>query len=301
MTSELSHSRQLFDFAELFDPWGIETLSHFPALLLLIEILALLWVAKKVFAWLHPFALDYQLVKVDNKAVTLAFVGYLAGVAIILEGVAEGPWRGVGQNLLEMALWGIIGILLLNLAGKLNDLWILRGIDNKKELVERSNLAVAAAEAGSFIGSAFLIRSVVAGESLGWVLDLSLTLGYFFLAQLGFVLFGYLYDKITRFDLLKELAEGNIAVGISLGMNLAALGGLLAIPLRLSYSLLLFSAWFIVGAAVLGFFRFVMDRVIIPTEKLDSEIHQDQNWGIALLEGSFALMALLFLQVLFTP
>ncbi len=46
----------------------------------------------------------------------------------------------------------------------------------------------------------------------------------------------------------------------------------MSIPLRESYSLVFFAAWFVLGSAVMAFFRFVMDRIIIPQEKLDEEI-----------------------------
>lgn len=79
------HQRNLVDWYEFIDPWGIDYLSHFPSLVLVFEVLALLWLAKKAFDLFHPFELEHQLVKVDNKAITLAFVGYLAGVASFLE------------------------------------------------------------------------------------------------------------------------------------------------------------------------------------------------------------------------
>jgi len=284
-----------------FDLNGIEQLSHLPNLLLLVEVLALLWLAKKVFGWLLPFDLEFQLVKADNKAVTLSFVGYMVGVALVVEGVLETADIDLITSLLDLLVWGVIGIGLLNLAASINNRWILPGINNRLEKLERSNLAVAVVEAGSFVGSGLITRAIVKGEPLGWLWDLSFTLLYFALGQLGFVAFGWLYGKATSYDYKSEIAQANVAAGISFGMTLAALGGLVAAPLAVSYSLLLFLAWFVVGSATLAFFRFVMDKVIIPSERLDHEIHDDRNWGIALLEGSFALIALLFLQALFLP
>jgi len=49
----------------------------------------------------------------------------------------------------------------------------------------------------------------------------------------------------------------------------------------------------------MAFFRFVVDRIIIPLEKLDEEIHKDQNWGVAFLEGCFAIAAVVVLQTIF--
>ena len=286
---------------EIFSFTGVEALSDFPSMLFLVEVLALLYLAKKLYGLFGGFDLEHQLVKADNKAVTIAFVGYLSGVALILEGVLESPSEGLIPSMVSLLVWGIVGIVLLNLAQKINDMVILRGIDNKGEKLESSNLAVGVAEAGGNLGSALIVRAVITGESLGLSLDVGVTIFYFLLGQLGFILFGFLYQMITGYDFLREIKENNVAAGISFGMSLAALGFLIAVPLHHSYSLVLFAAWYVVGAAVLAFFRFVMDRVIIPSEKLDSEIHDDQNWGIALLEGSFALMAVLFLKVLFLP
>lgn len=278
---------------------GLWALSYFPFLVLVLETLVLMWIGKKAYDFLVDYDLETELVKSDNKAVTVGFVGYLAGVAIILEGVLEGDIYDFVPALIEVALWGVIGILLLNLAGKINDHLLLRGIDNKKELFEKHNLAVGVSVAGSYLGSALIVRNIITGESLGWALDLSLTLFYYLVGQLAFFLFGLLYNKITEYDYLQEIKEGNPAAGVSFGMHLTALGLLVSIPIQVSFSLTLLGAWLLVGSTALALFRYIMDRIIIPSEQLDSEIHQDRNWGVALLEGSFAISAVVLLQVIF--
>ncbi|MCP4753186.1 MAG: DUF350 domain-containing protein [Proteobacteria bacterium] len=285
---------------ELVSLEGIETLSYLPNLLLVLLILLLMWVGKKIFDLFTSYSIEYQLVKADNKAITIAFVGYLSGVAIILEGVAQGESESLPTALLDVGIWGIIGILLLNLAGKINDRLLLRRFDNKEELLERHNVGVGVVVAGSYLGSAMIIRSIVLGESLGWAFDITLTLFYFILGQIAFFIYCILYQKVIKYDFHKEIQEGNVAAGISLGFNLLAIGFLLAIPLRTSFSLLFFAAWFILGSAVMAFFRFVMDRIIIPMEKLDEEIHKDKNWGVAFLESCFSIAAVIILQSIFT-
>ncbi|MBU2512976.1 DUF350 domain-containing protein [bacterium] len=279
---------------------GIESLSYFPNFLFVILTLALIWVSKKAFDLFSSYPLGYQLVKADNKAIAITFVGYLGGVVIVLEGALGGMHTDLISHLVEETIWGLIGILLLNLAGKMNDRLILRFFDNRKELVENRNVGVGAAIAGSYIGSAVIIRSIIIGEPLGWVFEISLTLFYFFLGQFAFFIFSILYQKVTAYNFHEEIENGNAAAGISFGFNLAAIGILLAIPIRLSYSLVSFFVWFILGAAVIAFFRFVMDRMIIPLEKLDEEIHKDKNWGVAFLEGCFAIAAVIFLQTIFS-
>jgi uncharacterized membrane protein YjfL (UPF0719 family) len=278
---------------------GIESLNHFPNLLHILLVLLLMWVGKKIFDFLTSYSLEHQLVKEDNKAITVSFVGYLAGVALILEGVLEGGEGNLLQELLDATIWGLIGILLLNLAGKINDRVILHRFNNVDELLNRKNISVGVAMAGGYIGSAVIIRGIIIGESLGWLYDIGLTLFYFVLAQLFFYLSAFLHQIVTSYDFHKEIHENNVAAGISFGSTLAAVGILLSIPLRTSYSLIVFVAWFVLGSAVMAFFRFVMDRIIIPQEKLDEEIHQDQNWGIALLEGCFAIAAVIILQSVF--
>jgi uncharacterized membrane protein YjfL (UPF0719 family) len=279
---------------------GIETLSHFPNFILLILSLVLIWISKKLFDLFTSYSLEHQLVKDDNKAIAITFVGYLTGVVIVLEGALEGVYASLLLELLEISIWALVGILLLNLAGKMNDRLILRYFNNKVELLEKRNIGVGVAVAGSYVGSALIIRSIIIGEPIGWIYEISLTIFYFLLGQFSFYLYSILYQKVTQYDFHKEIESGNTAAGISFALNLVAIGALLAIPIRTSYSLLFFAIWFVLGSAVMAFFRYVMDRIIIPLEKLDEEIHKDQNWGVAFLEGCFAIAAVVVLQTIFT-
>lgn len=286
-------------FEEMIAFPGMGNLSHFPNLLYLVEVLALLWLAKRLFDWSCSFSLEEQLVRKDNKAIAVHFVGYLVGVALIVEGVLEAPSRGLVLGLIDVAIWGLVGMVLLLIAGRLNDKFILKGIKAREAMLLEGNLAVAVVEAAAYLGSAALIRAIVMGESLGWVFDLSLTLFYFCLGQAAFFVYAWIYQRLTRYDDLAEIASGNIAAGLTLGANLAAMGFLMSVPLKQSYSLVWFLAWFVVGNATLAAFRWVMDHLIISSEALDQEIHQDKNWGAAALEGGFSVAAVLILQNLF--
>ena len=69
---------------------SLNTFSDLPSLAIVCVILGLLWISKKIYDLFTPYPLEYQLVKADNKAVTITFVGYLGGVVAILEGVVHG-------------------------------------------------------------------------------------------------------------------------------------------------------------------------------------------------------------------
>ena len=283
----------------LFNLSDLQVISYLPNLISIFLVLLLIWISKKLFDLFTGYSLDRQLVKEDNKAITTAFVGYLAGVALILEGVLSGESMPLIQGSADILFWGITGILLLNIAGKLNSTLILKQLNSNEELLENQNLGIAVVFLGSYIGSAFIIRSIILGESLGWALDIALTLFFFLLAQVIFFIYSILYQKVIQYDLKQELKEGKVAAGISFGLNLAAIGILLSVPLQSSFSIVLFLIWFICGTATLAFFRFLMDKILIPMEKLDDEIHIDNNWGVALLEGCFIIGSVICLRAIF--
>lgn len=232
---------------------SLNTFSSLPNLVLICVILSLLWVSKKVYDFFLPYNLEQQLVKADNKAVTITFVGYLSGVVAILEGVIHGDSISLVTDTISVVIWGLIGILLLNLAGKINDKFILYRFDNKLELVDNHNIAVAVVMAGTYLGSGIIIRSIIIGESIGWLLDIALTLLFFTLAQFTFYLYSLLYQLVTKYDFHSEIKENNAAAGIALGCNFVAIGILLSVPLQASYSLLYYFVWFVVGSCMLVF------------------------------------------------
>jgi len=286
--------------SEFFSLEGLDSLNHLPDLLHIVLILVLLWVGKKVYDFSSSYSLEHQLVKEDNKAITITFVAYLFGLAIILEGVLEGDSEVYWMGYIEVIVWGLIGNILLLIAGKVNDKILLSRVKNHQELLDNKNLAVAAVEAGSYLASATIIRSILIGDSLGWLLDIGLTVGYFILAQVAFFIYTRVYQMVINYNYQDEVKNNNVAAGISLGLNLVAVGILLSIPLKTSFSIFYFIGWFVIGSTIMAFFRFVMDRVIIPMEKLDEEILKDQNWGIAFLEGSFSIAAVMIIQNVFT-
>ncbi|MGK0290311.1 MAG: uncharacterized membrane protein YjfL (UPF0719 family) [bacterium] len=280
----------------------LDNLIELPNFLIIFLCLFILWIGKVVFDLTVSYSVEHQLVKADNKAFSIAFTGYIGGIAAILEGVLEvegTATKSLTHELISVVAWGSFGIILLILAGIINDKLILRAFDNKKELIEKHNIGVGAVTAGSYLGSALLIRGIIRGESdFVWYVDAGLTLFYFVLAQIMFFVFSVFYQKITDYDLHAEIESGNDAAGVSFGMGLVAMGILLAAPLK-SYSIPLFIGWFVLGSSVLAMTRFILDRIIIPSEKLDKEIHTDQNWGIALLEGGFTILAAVLLVNIF--
>lgn len=289
MNELISNALNVSEISDLFDP-------H--ALIYLATMLGIFVFGKWVYDLLTPYQLNEQLVEVDNRAVAVSFSGYLLGLGIILEGVvsqeaanlATGSARrdlllDVGDTL----LWGVIGIVLLQLARLINDRLLLNTFSNTKELIEDQNIGTGAVEFGSFVGSALIIRVLLMGEDHGILVSIVEIVVYFLAAQAIFVLFGKVYQAVTRYDVHAEIERDNAAAGVSLGLSLIAVALLVSSYLSRYDSLPGLAVWFLVGTSLLLGCRYLVDKFLLPGRLLDDEVGKDQNWGAALIEGGSAI------------
>ena len=279
----------LDDFAHVLDPHAVVYLA---------TILVVLYLAKKSYDWLGPCDLSVQLTKEDNKAVAVAFSGYLFGVGLILLSVLRGEEQ-VGDagsiaaaylfDLGATAAWCLGGTVLLHVAQRINDRLILYAFSNVKEMVEDRNVGTGVVEAGGYIGSGLIIHAALSGSNSSIWAELVSTVLYFLAGQGAFVLFGLLYQKIVRFDLQAQLERDNAAAGVSFGFNLVAIAVLISAFVQQSDSLVGLFLWFVLGVFLLLTSRYVVDKIMLPGDLLDDEIQNDQNWGAALVEGMVAV------------
>ena len=284
----------------LFDIEDVYELYHPEAIIYLFVIVVIFYVGKKVYDVLTPYNLNEQLIEVDNKAVALSFAGYMFGLGIILWGVLSGETtKDFYPDLLDMVIWGAIGIVLLQISRVVNDKILLARFDNVKELVKDRNIGTGAVEAGTYIGSALLIMAAISGEDTSFLEGLVSTLIFFVCGQVGFILFGKLYQGITRFDLHTEIEKDNASAGVAFGITLVAIGLLLSDFVVKSDSLVGFVVWFFLSALLLVINRYLVDKIILPGQLLDEEISKDQNWGAALVEGGMAVMIAFLMNAAF--
>ncbi len=263
-------------------------------------LLLVFYLGKKVYDLSTPYNLNHELTEVDNKAVAVSFSGYMFGLGIILFGVISGgTTHNFYRDLLGTVVWGVIGIILLQIARLVNDKIILSRFDNAKELATDKNVGTGAVECGGYIGGSLLIMAAISGEEGGFAADLVSTLIFFIVGQIGFILFAKLYQGVTRFDLHREIERDNVSAGVAFGMSLIAMGLLLSKFIIASDSLGGFAIWFVLGALFLVIFRYLVDKIILPGKLLDEEISQDQNWGAALVEGGMAIILALLLNAVF--
>ena len=272
----------------------------------LLVILAIMVIGKRLHNHFSSYDVDHELTTTDNKAVALSVSGYLFALGLILWGVitpngdatVTGFWSLIG-DLIETLFWGLIGIGLLQVSHFLNDRYLLPNFSNHKEIIEDRNLGTGVVEGCTFIASGIIIKTVLSGSGSCFFVDLLGTIFYFAVGQAAFLLFGRLYQRISRFDLHHEIEQDNAAAGVAFGLSMIAVGILLADYIAAYNSIpgLIFlipiSFFFLITG------RYIADKMLLPGALLDEEISQDHNWGAALIEGAVAIIIALVVGNLF--
>ncbi|MBK1855124.1 DUF350 domain-containing protein [Verrucomicrobiaceae bacterium 5K15] len=289
-----------FDFSPLSD------LADWRVAVYLIVAAVILWLAKLVNQACAGYSLNDQLTKEDNKAVAVSFAGFLLSLCLVIHGILTAPASlkvlEADENawLLDLgstAVWSGIACILLLVSRVFNDKVLFPKFSNKKELVTDRNIGMGAAQAGSYIATALVIRAVLGDEESGtFVAELGAALVWFAITQALLFVFCFIYQKCTRFDLHAEIERDNAAAGVALGGSLVAFGLLLGFFVKSYDSLIALAIWGVVSAFLLIITRVVMDKLLLSGAHLDDEIHQDQNWGAALIEVSTAVGVSLLIQ-----
>lgn len=286
-------------FDKILSLEDIVTIFNWKGVAYLLSTLILFWIGKKVYDLVTPFSVDEELTTTDNKALSVSFGGYIFALGLIIWGVLASPSVGFMQDIIETGVWSAIGIVLLQVSRIVNDKIILARFDNTKELITDKNVGTGAVEAGTYIGTAFIIKSIVEGESTTLLNDIASTVIFFIVAQILFVIFGKFYQAVTNYDLFGEIEKDNEAAGVSFGLTLIAVGILLSGAIKYSDSLVYLVVWFIIGCVLLIISRKITDRLIFPKHKIDSEVSEDRNWGVALIEGGSLIIIALLLNAAF--
>ena len=248
----------------------------------------------------HPDVnVNDELVEKDNFAFAIANVGYLSGVLIALGGALTGQSSdNLLADVLDFSLYACLSIVLLNLSILINDRFILRGINLKRELTQNQNIGVGVLDASVSIATGLIIYGAVSGDSLHDAVNGSLsTIVFWLIGMMLFVLSAFVYNLILKFDLLEELKRKNLAVAIAYSGVIISIANLVRSGTQgdfiswesSGYSILYNS---VIALVALPFVRVLADKLLLPGQKLTDElVHQKvPNIGAGLVEA-FAYIA----------
>lgn len=250
---------------------------------------ALFLIGKIAYSVFHPkIKVNYELVERDNLAFALSLIGYYVGVIAVIGGAIHGPSDGLLQDLINIGSYGLLAIILLNLASFINDKLLFRKFDIGKEIITDKNVGTGAIEFGNFVATGLIIYGAIVGEFGGY--DTAII--YWLVAQLVFLLVGWVYNLILPYDIHDHIEKDNVAVGIGYAGAIIAVANLIRFGIQSDFvswgeTLMNLGLETGIGLILLPALRFATDKILLPGENLTDEIvnQEHPNIGAALTEA----------------
>lgn len=266
--------------------------------IILVAFFIIFFIGKFINDLLHrEYDLKEELVEKDNAAVALTVTGHYLGLVLAIGGSIVGPHVTLVDDLLDLCIYGILGILLLNISWYICDKIMLRHFSVSDELIRDRNEGTGAVIAGMNIASGFIIFGAIQGEG-GSIWTAAV---YWALGQIVLILGGLVFNAITPYNIHKEIEKDNVAVGIGFGGALTAIGATIGLSAKYDFvswreSLTEFLFYAVIGLLLLPVVRFLTDKILIPNVKLTDEIANQEkpNVGAAYIE-CFAYISAAFI------
>lgn len=296
-----------------------ETLEFFPRGLVYVALgIIVLYVAKWILDFVTPYHVGDQLGEKSNTALGLSITGYFLGVIIVFVAVLYTPFTGDGYewrynadfgfDVLEVFLYSLGAIAVLNLTRFLVDRLVLFKFNVEKEVVEDQNVGSGIVEMGVYVAVSLVIAASLAGYNdpqLGvaapGAIDEIIRSVVFFLLGMGvLVLYALFYQVTTVYDIHEEIEKNNIAVGITMAANLIAIAlvtfkAVTGEFLGWGESLTAFATFGVIGFLLLLVVRWIIDKAMFPGVRIADELAATQNVGIAFVVGGIVVSASLIL------
>lgn len=263
-----------------------------------LSVLVLIGVGKAFF-WIvfSKINIRYELVENDNLAFSIMYASYFASLIIAISGLLLTPAKDdLLSDLIDMAGYGILTIILLNISYFVNQHLILYKFDTIKEIITDKNPGTALVLAASFLSTGLVIGASVSGEGGGY----HTALIFWITGQVILIIFSKIYNFITPFDVHDEIEKDNVAAGFSFA------GFLLAVAIIINSAFYGdFLGWYealtlvlldiVIALLILPLARYVIDKIFLPGRKLSDEIANQEipNTGAGLIEATGYILAAL--------
>ncbi len=251
------------------------------------------YIGKLVYQLVNKsFSIKDELVEKDNLAFAFAHVGYFIGLLIVIGSAIVGPSRGLLNDVLDIAIYGILGIILLNLSMWLNDKIILRKFSVKKEIIQDRNSGTGVIEGAISIASGLIIFGAVTGEGNDLFHGIISAVVFWLAGQVALFITAAVYQFITPYDVHEHIEKDNVAVGVGFAGALIAIANLIRFAIMGD-----FDGWgvtfgeagfeLVLGIILLPVMRFLTDKILLPGQRLTDEIvnQEHPNVGAAIIEA----------------
>ncbi|MFK7798637.1 MAG: DUF350 domain-containing protein [Aureispira sp.] len=232
---------------------------------------------------------DAEMVDKDNFAFAITQVGYFVGLLLAIVGTMAGSsHESLMQDLFLTFVYGLIAVVLLNIAIIINDKIVFSALDLKKNIVERGNVAVGVVEAGNYIANGLIIYGVLSIEAS----EVWFALGFWLAAQLILIAVALTYNRLTPYEVFNKIYTGNVAVAVAFAGFLIAIGNIVRYVIEAEHENILDSTIAIsiqLGMALLALpiFRWLTDKLLLPKRSITDELVNQEvpNVGVGLVEA----------------
>ena len=249
----------------------------------------LFFVGKLLYGVFHrQVRVKYELVDNDNLAFAVAHVGYFVGLILAISGAIVGPSEGLATDLIDIGLYRLLAILLLNLSVIVNDKILFPRFSVYREITEDRNVGMGAIEGANAVGTGLIVLGAVAGEG-GGVLT---AVVFWLVGQVLLVVTAYVYRAIVPYDVHQQVEQDNVAVGLGFAGALISIANLIRFGLSGDFfswgdSLLDVGVDVGIGLLFLPVVRWLTDRILLPGRKLTDELvnQETPNIGAGLIEA----------------
>lgn len=265
----------------------------YDAVVYIMAAFAIFLIGKFIYQLLHPsLKVKEELVKKDNFAFAIAHVGYYIGLLFAIGSAIVGPSNGLLTDVIDIAVYGLLAIVLLNISIFLSDYLILRKFSMRKEIIEDQNVGAGVVEAATSVASGLIIFGAVSGESDNLLFGILTAVVFWAFGQLALIVTTRIYNWITPYNLHEHIEKDNVAVGVGFAGAIIAIGNLIRFGLTGD-----FDGWLptfteagfelVVGLILLPVMRLITDKILLPGERLTDEIinQEKPNVGAALIEA----------------
>lgn len=278
-------------------------INFYPDLLLILFVdlliaIALLTAFRKLAGLISNVSSTDELSEKDNFAFGLVFAGGMTALAIVLTGAISGdPGSSLFNEIVLVTTYGVLGIILMTLARKILDKFVLPEINIHDEVM-KGNMAAAIVDVGNLIATAVIMRAVMV-----WIDDTSL----FGLVAviIGFVVSQLVLILVTQYrtrvyakrhngeSLEKAFEQGNQALAIryfghKVGVALAVTAASGFVPYndeRIFMACLIWGLFSIILTVVLSLIAMVARHIILAKINVVEEVDKQKNMGIAYIEA----------------
>ena len=266
---------------------GVQVVVHF------LLAFALCWLGKIAYGLFHPRTrVDVEMTAKDNLAFAIPLGAYYLGILIVMGAPLSGQYRGsMLRDALSVVTWGLLAVMLLNLASLAKRRILFRGVDLLGEILERGNVAAGIVVAGFHIASALLVLGALAEE--GGPLPAAV---FWLYAQILLTLAAAVFMRVAHEDLRAEICRGNRAVALSLAGVLVAMGNVLRLAISGAFEgwgsgFAAATGYAMAGLALLFGARWLMDWLLLPGVTIRQEVvgQEVPNVGVGYLEAVFYL------------